>query len=124
MSTAATNTNTNTTTKINPEQAVAFAALILADDNLAITPEKLQTLLKAAGIFDIEPIWTTLFANALNEKDVKGILTAINTSGPAGGDAAPRADADDEQDHGDSGDDGVDVDLASDSDGGMGGLFD
>ncbi|KAF1363284.1 hypothetical protein EJ07DRAFT_11895, partial [Lizonia empirigonia] len=74
----------------NPEQAVAFAALILADDNLAITPEKLQTLLKASGISEIEPIWTTLFANALNEKDVKGILTAVTTSGPkVGGDAAP-----------------------------------
>ncbi|KAF2867037.1 ribosomal protein P1, partial [Massariosphaeria phaeospora] len=58
----------------NAETAVSFAALILADESLAITPEKLQTLLKAAGIHDIEPIWTTLFANALKGKDVKGIL--------------------------------------------------
>lgn len=71
--------------KINSEQAVAFAALILADDNLAITPEKLQTLLKAAGITEVEPIWTTLFANALKDKDVKDILVAVNTSGPKAG---------------------------------------
>jgi large subunit ribosomal protein LP1 len=53
------------------EQAVAYAALILADDSIPITPEKLQTLLKAAGLEDVEPIWTTLFAKALEGKDVK-----------------------------------------------------
>lgn len=53
-----TNTTATTTvsTMVNPEQAVAFAALILADDNLAVTPEKLQALLKAAGCTEIELI--------------------------------------------------------------------
>jgi len=79
-----------TPTKINPEEAVSFAALILADDNIAITPEKLQALIKAAGITQVEPIWTTLFANALKDKDFKGILTAVGTSSPkAGGDVVP-----------------------------------
>ncbi|KAJ8115528.1 hypothetical protein OPT61_g2854 [Boeremia exigua] len=95
--TSSTETNTTNTTadsttptKINPEQAVAFAALILADDSLAITPEKLQTLLKASGITEVEPIWTSLFANALKDKDVKDILTAVATSGhKAGGDTGP-----------------------------------
>ncbi|KAH7068601.1 hypothetical protein FB567DRAFT_246727 [Paraphoma chrysanthemicola] len=67
------------------EQAVAFAALILADDSIAITPEKLQALLKAAGVEDVEPIWTTLFAKALEGKDVKDILTKVAASGPAVG---------------------------------------
>lgn len=95
MSTASSNdTNTTATsispTKVNPEQAVSLAALILADDNLAIAPEKLQTLLKAAGITEVEPIWTTLFAKALEGKDVKDILTAVDTSGPgAGGEIGP-----------------------------------
>lgn len=62
------------------EQAVAYAALILADESIAITPEKLQTLLKAAGHEDIEPIWTTLFASALKGKNVKDILTTVTTS--------------------------------------------
>lgn len=57
------------------EQAVAYAALILADESIAVTPERLQALLKAAGIEDVEPIWTTLFANALKDKDIKSVLT-------------------------------------------------
>ncbi|KAH7083486.1 hypothetical protein BKA63DRAFT_503099 [Paraphoma chrysanthemicola] len=69
------------------EQAVAFAALILADDSIAITPEKLQALLKAAAVEDVEPIWTTLFAKALEGKDVKDILTKVAASGPAVGGA-------------------------------------
>ncbi|KAL1801507.1 ribosomal protein P1 [Alternaria dauci] len=71
------------TTTNKSEQAVAYAALILADENITITPEKLQALLKAAGLEDVEPIWTTLFANALKDKNVKEVLTAV-TAAPAG----------------------------------------
>ncbi|KAH4054860.1 hypothetical protein HBH64_034410 [Parastagonospora nodorum] len=67
----------------DPERAVSYAALILADDATPITPEKLQVLLKAAGIEDVEPIWTTLFAKALEGKDVKDILTEVASA--AGG---------------------------------------
>ncbi|CAN9107250.1 unnamed protein product [Alternaria alternata] len=68
------------TTTDKSEQAVAYAALILADESIAITPEKLQTLLKAAGLEDVEPIWTTLFANALKDKNVKEVLTAVTAA--------------------------------------------
>lgn len=71
------------------EQAVAYAALILADESIEITPEKLQALLKAAGIEDIEPIWTTLFANALKDKNVKDILTTVAAPGSAVGGEVP-----------------------------------
>lgn len=64
------------------EIAVSYAALILADEGIEITSEKLQNLLKAAHIEDIEPIWTTLFAKALQGKEVKNILTAFSTSVP------------------------------------------
>jgi large subunit ribosomal protein LP1 len=70
-------------TPTNPELAVSYAALILADSSVTITPDKLQTLLKAAGVEDVEPIWTTLFAKALEGKDIKDILTAVAASGPA-----------------------------------------
>jgi large subunit ribosomal protein LP1 len=70
-------------TPTNPEPAVSYAALILADSSVTITPDKLQTLLKAAGVEDVEPIWTTLFAKALEGKDIKDILTAVAASGPA-----------------------------------------
>jgi len=46
----------------NAELAVSYAALILADDGVDITADKLQTIIKAAKIDDVEPIWTSLFA--------------------------------------------------------------
>lgn len=66
----------------NPETAVSYAALVLADEGLEITPDKLQTILKAAGV-EIEPIWSTIFAKALEGKDVKQILTSVQASGSA-----------------------------------------
>lgn len=68
--------------KTNAETATSYAALILADSDIEITPEKLQTLIKAAGIEDVEPIWTNLFAKALKGKDVKELCTAVTAAGP------------------------------------------
>lgn len=62
------------------EQAIALAALILADESIGITSEKLQTLLKAAGIEEVEPVWTTLFAKVLEDKDIHDLLTAISAT--------------------------------------------
>ncbi|WEW55414.1 60S acidic ribosomal protein P1 [Emydomyces testavorans] len=81
----------------NPELAVSYAALILADDGVEITADKLQTLLKAANVQDVEPIWTSLFSKALEGKDVKDLLTNVGSAGAAapaapgapGGGAAP-----------------------------------
>jgi large subunit ribosomal protein LP1 len=121
LNTDTTDTTVTTTVvpKISPEQAVAFAALIFADDNIAVTPEKLQTLLEAAGVTEVEPIWTTLFANALKGKDVKDILTAVATSGPAGGDAPDHECDGDDHNDGASGPDDMDIGADSDSDGGI-----
>ncbi|KAI9657502.1 MAG: 60S acidic ribosomal protein P1 [Trizodia sp. TS-e1964] len=71
------------------ELAVSYAALILADDNVDITADKLQTLIKAAKIEDVEPIWTTLFAKALEGKNVKDLLLNVGSGGGAA--AAPVA---------------------------------
>lgn len=124
--TTATTVTTTTFPKVNPEQAVAFAALILADNNIAITPEKLQALLKAAGITEVEPIWTNLFANALKGRDLKDILTAVATSGAqTGGDAAPHPPTCDGEDE--DGDSGIDLGVESGSDDDIGctlGFFD
>ena len=62
----------------NAELATSYAALILADDGVDITvrspqsasntktdlvqADKLNTIIKAAGVPDVEPIWATLFA--------------------------------------------------------------
>ncbi|MCJ1361533.1 60S acidic ribosomal protein P1 [Acarospora aff. strigata] len=71
----------------NSELATSYAALILADDGVDITADKLQTLLKAAKLDEVEPIWTTLFAKALEGKDVKDMLLNVGSGGGAA--AAP-----------------------------------
>ncbi|KAG9512225.1 hypothetical protein KCU71_g18118, partial [Aureobasidium melanogenum] len=70
------------------ELASSYAALILADDGIEITADKLQTLISAAKI-DVEPIWTQLFAKALEGKDVKELL--LNVGSGSGAAAAPAA---------------------------------
>ncbi|KAK4249093.1 60s acidic ribosomal protein-domain-containing protein [Corynascus novoguineensis] len=72
----------------NAELATSYAALILADDGVEITSDKIQTLIKAANVADVEPIWSSLFAKALEGKDVKELLSAV---GSGGGAAAPAA---------------------------------
>ncbi|KAL8857337.1 MAG: hypothetical protein Q9178_006103 [Gyalolechia marmorata] len=71
----------------NSELATSYAALILADDDVEVTPDKLQTLIKAANIDDVESIWTTLFAKALEGKNVKDMLLNVGSGGGAA--AAP-----------------------------------
>ncbi|KAI9710220.1 MAG: 60S acidic ribosomal protein P1 [Candelaria pacifica] len=71
----------------NAELATSYAALILADDGVDITADKLQTLIKAASVDDVEPIWTSLFAKALEGKNVKDLLLNVGSGG--GGAAAP-----------------------------------
>ncbi|KAK4237771.1 ribosomal protein 60S [Achaetomium macrosporum] len=70
------------------ELATSYAALILADDGVEITADKIQTLIKAANVVDVEPIWASLFAKALEGKDVKDLLSNV---GSGGGAAAPAA---------------------------------
>jgi large subunit ribosomal protein LP1 len=75
-------------TMSHAELASSYAALILADDGVEITSDKLQTLIKAAKVEEVEPIWTSIFAKALEGKDVKDLLTNV---GSGGGAAAPAA---------------------------------
>ncbi|KAF4313812.1 hypothetical protein SLS57_005595 [Botryosphaeria dothidea] len=80
------------------ELASSYAALILADEGIEITSDKLQTLITAAKVADVEPIWTSLFAKALEGKDVKELLLNVGSGGPAaaapaGGAAAAGGDA-------------------------------
>jgi large subunit ribosomal protein LP1 len=81
------------------ELAVSYAALILADDGVEITADKLNTLIKTANVPDVEPIWAQLFARALEGKDVKDLLTNVGSGGgaaaaaPAAGGAAAGGDA-------------------------------
>ncbi len=82
-------------TMCESELACVYAALILADDDVAITGEKIQTILKAAKV-NVEPYWPGLFAKALEGANVKELIanvgSGVGAAAPAGG-AAPGGDA-------------------------------
>merc|ERR1739848_484872 len=85
----------------NSELACCYAALLLADDDVPVTAEKIATILKTAKV-DVEPFWPGLFAKCLESTNIKD-FTNIGAGGgaapaaagaaggdaPAGGDAAP-----------------------------------
>ena len=77
------------------ELAVIYAALILQDEGIAITGEKIQAILTAAGI-QVEPFWPSLYAKALEGVNVKDLISNISSgvgsagAGPAAA-AAPAA---------------------------------
>ncbi|CDS11754.1 hypothetical protein LRAMOSA04017 [Lichtheimia ramosa] len=71
---------------MSSENAIVYAALILKDDNVEISADKLQTLTKAAGFTEIEPIWYSLYAKALEGQDLKELIW--NVGAPAAGAAA------------------------------------
>merc|ERR1719415_289725 len=79
----------------NSELACVYAALILADDDVAVTPEKITTILKAAGV-EVEPYWPGLFSKALESADLKALITNVGSGvgaapAAAAGGAAPAA---------------------------------
>uniref|UniRef100_A0A914BVD3 Large ribosomal subunit protein P1 n=1 Tax=Acrobeloides nanus TaxID=290746 RepID=A0A914BVD3_9BILA len=71
------------------ELACIYAALILQDDDVAITGEKIQAILNAAGVH-VEPFWPGLYAKALEGVDVKGLISNLS-SGIGSGGGAPAA---------------------------------
>ncbi|KAJ5500457.1 hypothetical protein LT330_002092 [Penicillium expansum] len=70
------------------ELACSYAALILADDGIEVSADKIQTLITAAKVQEVEPIWATIFARALEGKDIKDLLTNVGSAGPAAAGAA------------------------------------
>ncbi|CAI7564347.1 unnamed protein product [Penicillium discolor] len=65
------------------ELACSYAALILADDGIEVSADKIQTLITAANVQEVEPIWASIFARALEGKDIKDLLTNVGSAGPA-----------------------------------------
>merc|ERR1711899_656141 len=69
------------------ELACVYASLILADDDVAVTAEKISTILKAANV-SVEPFWPGLFAKCLESVSIKDLVSNV---GSGAGGAAPAA---------------------------------
>ncbi|KAK3697753.1 hypothetical protein QZH41_010309 [Actinostola sp. cb2023] len=79
------------------ELACVYSALILHDDDVPITADKIQKLVKAAKV-DVESFWPGLFAKALDGHNIMDLICSAGAPGgggapAAGGAAAPVADA-------------------------------
>ncbi|KAJ6873112.1 60S acidic ribosomal protein P1-like [Populus alba x Populus x berolinensis] len=78
------------------ELACTYAALILFDENISITAEKIATLVKAANV-QIESYWPGLFAKLAEKRNIEDLIMNVGSGGgaavavaaPAGG--APAA---------------------------------
>jgi len=77
--------------QLSPEQrdelACTYASLILRDDEIEITAENIQKLVKQAGI-SVEAYWPSLFSRLLTGKDVGALLCSGGGGGGGGGGAA------------------------------------
>ncbi|XVF51086.1 hypothetical protein PTKIN_Ptkin04bG0156100 [Pterospermum kingtungense] len=69
------------------ELACTYAALILHDDGISVTAEKIATLVKSANLC-VESYWPSLFAKLCEKRNIDDLITNV---GSGGGGAAPVA---------------------------------
>lgn len=71
------------------ELACVYSSLILQDDNIPVTADKLQALLKAANV-SVEPYWPGIFAKAVESLNIKDLVSNVGAGAGAPA-AAPQA---------------------------------
>ncbi|GLT31073.1 hypothetical protein SLA2020_058370 [Shorea laevis] len=69
------------------ETACSYAVIILNDDGIPITSEKIATLVKAANV-KVESYWPILFAKLAEKRNIEDLVLNV---GAGGGAAAPVA---------------------------------
>ncbi|XP_043856767.1 60S acidic ribosomal protein P1-like [Dromiciops gliroides] len=70
--------------------ACIYSPLVLHDDKVMVTEDKINGLIKATGV-NVELFWPGLFAKALNNVNIAGLICNVEVGGPApiAGGAAP-----------------------------------
>merc|ERR1712230_110286 len=71
------------------ELACVYSALILYDDDIDITGEKMAKIISAAKV-NVEAFWPGLFAKALQGRNIGDLICNVG-SAPAAGGGAPAA---------------------------------
>jgi large subunit ribosomal protein LP1 len=72
----------------SPDLAVVYAALILENDGIPITGDKIRKLLDAAKV-TVEGYWVDLFVDYFKNNDIASLLKGTALGGAGGGGAAP-----------------------------------
>ena len=75
------------------ELACVYSALILYDDDIDITGEKMAKIIAAAKV-NVEAFWPGLFAKALQGRNIGDLICNVGSAPAAGGGAAPAAGGD------------------------------
>ncbi|XP_007175001.2 60S acidic ribosomal protein P1-like [Balaenoptera acutorostrata] len=71
------------------ELACIYSALILHDDEVTVTEDKINALIKAAGV-NVEPFRSGLLAKALANVNIGSLICNVGAGGPApAADVAP-----------------------------------
>lgn len=74
------------------ELACTYACLILHDDGIAVTAEKIAKLVKAANV-SVESYWPSLFAKLVEKRNIEDLITNIGSGGGGGAPVAVAAPA-------------------------------